>query len=236
MGRIFLIEDDLDQCDLLAYSLKKSGHQIQVSQTGKEALENVCLFNPDVVILDVMLPDTTGFELCKRIKQLTCAPVLLFSALRISEEDRIKGLTGGAQDYLTKSHSHRELLARVQNLLMMQPTQTVISMPFGSKLLQIFLVQQRVLWNDQDINLTATEFKLLVTLAKAPGKLVSYKDIVSAIWGIPATNSTMVKSCFSRLRSKFKQCDPNSKLFRTINRQGYILVAPGPKLPVTSIL
>jgi DNA-binding response OmpR family regulator len=225
MGRIFVIEDDNDQCDLLAYSLRKSGHQVQASQSGEDALRNVASFNPDAIIMDVMLPDTTGFELCKCMKFLTSAPVILFSAVRITEEDRIRGLTGGAQDYLTKSHSHRELLARVQNLLQSrQAAHTVISILFRGAVLQILLLEQRVLWNNKEVFLTATEFKMLVVLAKAPGVLVSYKDISQAVWGIPASDSTMVKSCFSRMRSKFNQDDASSKLFGTVSRQGYILM------------
>ena len=83
MGRVFVVEDDTDQVDLLAFSLRRSGHQIRVVQTGSEALAQVCEFDPEVVIMDVMLPDTTGFELCKRFKHITDAPILLFSAVRV---------------------------------------------------------------------------------------------------------------------------------------------------------
>ncbi|HEY9682968.1 MAG TPA: response regulator transcription factor [Oculatellaceae cyanobacterium] len=225
MGRVFVVEDDLDQSDLLIFSLRKSGHVTRVCQTGKEAISELCRFDPQAVIMDVMLPDTTGFDLCRCFKKLTTAPIILFSAVRISEEDRIKGLTGGALDYLTKSYSHRELLARLQNLLAIHATESIVRICVGSKLLKIDLLEQKAMLEEIEVPLTLTEFKLLSLLAKSPDKLVSYQEIARSIWGIPSTNSLVIKSCFSRLKSKLLSLGLCRTSFRTINRQGYVLLS-----------
>lgn len=222
MGRVLVIEDEQDQCELLEFSLRRSGHQVKAVQTGTDAIGKVSEFNPEVIIMDVMLPDTNGFDLCKTIKNHTRAPVILFSAVRVSEEDRVRGLTQGAQDYLTKSHSHRELLARVQNLLAVKPEATVITTNSGNQALHIYLAEQRVIWGVQELHLTATEFRLLVLLARHQGKVVSYKDMGLALWNTPMSDSTLIKSSFSRLKAKFKPAN-GEVIFRTVNRQGYAL-------------
>lgn len=229
MSRILLIEDDVDQAEVLGFSLRKDKHSVRTAHTGREGLGQIRIFVPELIILDVLLPDLTGFELLPALKRESSAPILLLSAARCSEEDRAFGLALGAQDYLTKSHSHRELLARVKNLLELQANSKTITLSVAGAELKILADLQKLEWDGAWIRLTSTEFKILLQLARAGGMPVTYAELGTAIWGDPLMDASAIKSHVSRLRTKLinKNKDCGDKLIRNRHGLGYSLNMPG---------
>src|SRR5579864_1702576 len=168
MKKIALIEDDNDLYNLVQYNLDKEGFQVVGSQTGKGALDLCRREQPDLVILDIMLPDSDGLEICKGIRantDLANTPVIFLTA-RASETDRIVGLELGANDYIVKPFFIRELIARIKIHFRGQPPATKI---LRSGDLELDRARCRVHLNGTEITLTATEFRLLEFLMSRPG-------------------------------------------------------------------
>ncbi len=223
MSRILLVEDDRDQAEVLGFSLRKDRHAVHMAYTGNEGLRTVATFRPEIIILDVLLPDLTGFELLPFLRKETAVPILLLSAARCSEDDRAAGLALGAQDYLAKSHSHRELLVRVRNLLDLQANTNIIHLAIGARQLTIFADRQKVEWDGEQVRLTATEFKILLQLVRGKGATISYCELGEAIWEDPLTDASTIKSHVSRLRAKFMDKEGGSDLIRNRHALGYAL-------------
>src|SRR5438067_11866449 len=163
MKKIVLIEDDADLFALIKYNLEKEGFGFAGSQTGKGAIELCRRERPDLVILDIMLPDSDGLEICKGLRnhsELANVPIIFLTA-RVSETDRILGLELGANDYIVKPFFVRELVARVKNQLR---TQTVPTRSIRAGALELDRGSCSVLLNGHEVGLTATGFRLLVFL------------------------------------------------------------------------
>ncbi len=224
---ILVVEDEEDQADLLRYSLQKSGYSVDIVGTGGDALSYLDENSPRLVLLDVLLPDTTGFKLLKEIRARTVAPVFMLSACYCSETDRVNGLLLGAQDYLGKSHSHKELLARIRNLLA-RTTQETDTCTFGggSQKLSVDLENMCIKWGLQTALLTPIELKLLRRLLKKRGQAVSYRELAVAAWGNEVTvNSMSLKAHITRLRSKLEKLVQKDGVIRSQRKQGYKLLA-----------
>src|SRR5580693_2124049 len=172
MKKIVLIEDDSDLFALLKYNLEKEGFGVAGSQTGKGAIELCRRERPDLLILDIMLPDSDGLEICKGLRnnsELANVPIIFLTA-RVSETDRILGLELGANDYIVKPFFIRELVARVKNQLR---TQTVPSRSIRAGALELDRASCRVLLKGNEVALTATEFRLLDFLMSRPGVVIA---------------------------------------------------------------
>ncbi len=228
MKDILLVEDDVDQADVLRYSLQKCGYSVIIAYTGKDALTQVEKKDLSLIILDVVLPDITGFDLLSKVRQRTHIPILLVSASMCSEENRVTGLSLGAQDYLSKSCSHRELLCRVKNLLAPQVQNghdESHCYMIGERKVCIDLENQTVEWGSIKIQLTPVEFKLLVQLLKNRGKPVSYGDLSKYIWDSPVTmDSSSIKVHITRLRAKIEKLSQRQGVIRAIRGQGYVFI------------
>jgi DNA-binding response OmpR family regulator len=198
MQTVLIIEDDDDQADLLAYSLRKNGFATRRTATGAEGIEAARRDTPDLVLLDVRLPDLDGFEVCRRILQTTSVAVMLLSACQHSEEDRVRGLTIGAKDYLAKSHSHTELLMRIKQLL--EGCQENAFCRIAGDCLRV--CSCRIYRHGVPLELTGTEFKFLVCLVNAYPAAVSYRDLSTEIWTNAVIDRERLKVHASRLRSK----------------------------------
>lgn len=198
MQTVLIIEDDDDQADLLSYSLRKNGFATRRSATGAEGIEAARRDTPDLVLLDVRLPDLDGFEVCRRILQTTNVIIMLLSACQHSEEDRIRGLSIGAKDYLAKSHSHTELLIRIKQLL--DGCQENSFARIAGECLRINSFQ--VYRHGEPLELTRTEYKFLVSLINAYPASVSYKDLSTELWTNAVIDRERLKVHASRLRAK----------------------------------
>jgi two-component system phosphate regulon response regulator PhoB len=219
--KIVIIEDERDLAELLAFNLEKEGWQTIIALDGKSGLERVTSELPDIVILDLMLPEMTGTEVCKLLrKQESTAgiPIIMVTA-KGEEIDRVVGFEVGADDYLVKPFSSRELLLRIKAILRRSnPDEKVEkSLVLGS--LTIDPSRHRVAVLDEEIILTSTEFKLLSTLAERPGRVQSRERLLQDVWGYSSDADTRtVDTHITRLRSKLGEA---GDMIMTVRGFGY---------------
>ncbi|MDZ7639864.1 MAG: response regulator transcription factor [Bryobacterales bacterium] len=221
MRKIALIEDDADLYSLLKYNLEKEGFQMVGSQTGKDAIELFRRERPDLVILDIMLPDSDGLEICKRLRnvpELAHLPVIFLTA-RASETDRILGLELGANDYIVKPFFIRELIARIKIQFRSQNNPTRV-LKAGS--LELDRNSCRVQLNGETLALTATEFRLLEFLMSRPSVVFSREQLLDAVWGHDrAVTDRTVDVYVLRLRQKVERDPASPLLIRSVRGFGY---------------
>jgi DNA-binding response OmpR family regulator len=220
MKKIALIEDDTDLYNLVQYNLDKEGFQVVGSQTGKGALDLCRREHPDLVILDIMLPDSDGLEICKGIRantELANTPVIFLTA-RASETDRIVGLELGANDYIVKPFFVRELIARVKiHFRGDKPVNKVLR----SGDLELDRTRCIVRHGNEELTLTATEFRLLEFLMSRPGVVFSREQLLDAVWGHDrAVTDRTVDVYVLRLRQKIEQED-GPAFIRSVRGFGY---------------
>ena len=222
MKHIFLIEDDSDLYALLKYNLEKEGFAMVGSQTGKGALDLCRRERPDLILLDIMLPDSDGLDICKGIRshaELAHIPIIFLTA-RASETDRIVGLELGANDYIVKPFFVRELIARIK--IQFRGSQAGSPKALKSGPLELDRSGCRVKLNDGEISLTATEFRLLEFLMSRPGVVFSREQLLDGVWGHDrAVTDRTVDVYILRLRQKI-EIDPNGPAFiRSVRGFGY---------------
>src|SRR5665213_2178326 len=220
MKKIALIEDDTDLYNLVQYNLDKEGFQVVGSQTGKGALDLCRREHPDLVILDIMLPDSDGLEICKGIRantDLANTPVIFLTA-RASETDRIVGLELGANDYIVKPFFIRELIARIKIHFRGQAPATKV-MRAGE--LELDRSRCHVALSGREVILTATEFRLLEFLMSRPGVVFSREQLLDAVWGHDrAVTDRTVDVYVLRLRQKIEQ-EGGPAFIRSVRGFGY---------------
>jgi two-component system phosphate regulon response regulator PhoB len=225
MARILVIEDEQDLGMLLEYNLKADGHEAEVVRTGAAGVARVKTFKPDLVLLDLMLPDIAGSEVARLLREGESRrlPIIMVTA-RGEESDRVKGLELGADDYVTKPFSVKELLLRIKAVLRRQgdappPDARVVSA--GDIVLDTERHEVRV--KGENVVLTALEFRLLKTFLERPGRVQTRETLLSDVWGIDADITTRtVDTHIKRLREKL---GPAGDIIETIRGVGYKLVA-----------
>src|SRR6202142_878573 len=229
MKKLLLIEDDTDLFALLKYNLEKEGFSLTGSQTGKGAVDLCRRVRPDLILLDIMLPDSDGLDICKGIRndmELAQTPVIFLTA-RASETDRIVGLELGANDYIVKPFFVRELIARIKIHFRGQPP---VSKLLKSGDLELDRARCRVHLSGQEISLTATEFRLLEFLMSRPGVVFSREQLLDAVWGHDrAVTDRTVDVYILRLRQKI-EAEGGVAFIRSVRGFGYSFNAETPAL------
>jgi len=219
--KIALIEDDADLLALLKYNLEKEGYQFVGLQTGKGAVELCRRERPDLLILDIMLPDSDGLDICKSIRnnpEVAHIPIIFLTA-RASETDRIVGLELGANDYLVKPFSVGELLARIRVQFRLQAAPARILKAAG---LELDPLRCAVRLRGNLLPLTATEFRLLEFLMSRPGVVFSRGQLLDSVWGHGrAVTDRTVDVYILRLRQKLEADPANPTLIRSVRGFGY---------------
>ncbi|MCU7906797.1 MAG: response regulator transcription factor [Candidatus Thiodiazotropha sp. (ex Epidulcina cf. delphinae)] len=222
MPRILLIDDDQALAAPLKEYFDRYDLALESAILPSQGLERIRLSPPDLVILDIMLPEMDGFEVCRTIRKNSELPILMLTA-RGEVMDRVVGLELGADDYLAKPFEPRELVARVQNILKRSSMQTPQEQRITVGELQLDLVQQHASVGDRTLNLTTLEYRLLLLMAGHPGRPFSRDEILSDIKGIEADLYTRsVDILVSRLRHKLKPLD----YIKTVWGTGYRLIGP----------
>ncbi|MHB8620880.1 MAG: response regulator [Chloroflexota bacterium] len=204
---ILVVDDDPDIVDIISYSLRKDGHKVITGHDGQEALELARKHHPDLVILDVMMPKQNGFEVCRRLRQESALPVILLTA-KGEENDKVWGLDLGADDYMTKPFSHKELLARVRAVARRARTAGVREdhgvVEVGP--LRMDLDQHEVRLSEQTVDLTPKEYELLRCLMLNAGKVVTHDVLLNFAWGSNFDGDTeMLKVHIRHLREKIER-------------------------------
>jgi len=221
MKKIAVIEDDADLFALLKYNLEKEGFTVVGSQTGKGAIDLCRRERPDLILLDIMLPDSDGLDICKGIRmqpELAAVPVIFLTA-RASETDRIVGLELGANDYIVKPFFIRELIARIKIQFRGHQSATRV---LKAGTLELDRTSCRVRLGNETLSLTATEFRLLEFLMSRPGVVFSREQLLDAVWGHDrAVTDRTVDVYILRLRQKIEADPANPLLIRSVRGFGY---------------
>jgi two-component system phosphate regulon response regulator PhoB len=217
MKTILVIEDEKDLAELISFNLTKEGYRVITALDGTSGLESARSNNPDLIILDLMLPGINGFEICKILKvneKTARIPVVMLTA-KGEEIDRVVGFEVGADDYMVKPFSNRELTLRIKAVL-----RRVEPAPHPEKILRIGRItidpiRHLVSVEGEEIVLTTTEFKLLVNLAERPGRLQSRDVLLKNVWGYNYIGDTRtVDTHITRLRTKLGKAGDSIKTIR----------------------
>jgi two-component system phosphate regulon response regulator PhoB len=220
MARVLVVEDEADLREVLSYNLTQAGHHVRVVGSGKEALSAIKAERPDLVLLDLMLPDMSGVDVCRTVKQepATREVRVVMVTAKGEEIDRVVGFELGADDYVVKPFSVRELLLRVQAVL--RRTESVPpAAVFEVGTLKVDRGAHRAWIAGEEVALTALEFKLLVTLWDRRGRVQTRDRLLSDVWGIDAEiTSRTVDTHVKRLREKL---GPIGEMIETVRGVGY---------------
>ena len=225
MKRILIIEDDPDIVELVRYNLSKEGYQVAAVGDGVAGLEKIRKSQPDLLVLDLMLPKLSGMEVCKEIRRdqaLKQLPILMLTA-RGEEMDRVIGLEVGADDYVTKPFSPRELVARIRALLRRTEPIGTEDRPLQVGNLHIDPGSYRVVRDGEPISLTALEFRLLYFLASKPNRVFTRDQLLDRVWGTERfVTPRSVDVYVRRLREKIEADPENPVYLKTLRGAGYL--------------
>ena len=229
--KILIIEDEEGIIHLLNLYLKDAGYDVVIAKDGADGLALHARTHPDLVILDIMLPTLDGFEVCRRIRSWSKTPILMLTA-RGDEEDRIQGLDLGADDYLVKPFSPRELVSRVRAILRRVDNQAEAQAPSDFQIsttrsvlkfpdLTIDLLARRVEVNNIEVTLTPTEFDLLALMAQSPDRVYTREILMNKIWGYDYYgDGHIIDVHISALRKKI-EANSEYRYIKTVWRVGY---------------
>jgi DNA-binding response OmpR family regulator len=226
-ARILVVDDEPPIVDLLVYNLRRANYEVVIARNGEEALVKARLEQPDLIILDLMLPRLDGLEVCRALQRERDVPIIMLTA-RDTEVDRVVGLELGADDYVVKPFSVRELMARVKNVLRRaapRPAAEVVDAVRAGGL-TVDAARHEARWLDTELELTALEFDLLDTLARHAGQVLSREQLLAQVWGYDYYGDLrVVDAAVKRLRAKLRLAAPEAELITTVRSVGYKLTA-----------
>jgi DNA-binding response OmpR family regulator len=226
-GRILIVEDDLTVAEVVVDYLRHAGLEPRHALDGQSALEVAATWQPDLVVLDLMLPGVGGLEVCRQLREgrdpQAPLPVIMLTALG-EESDRVRGLEGGADDYVTKPFSPRELTLRVQAVLRRAHagnTAAVVAQPVRSGRLEVDLAARRVRSDGGELDMTVREFDLLAFLVCHPGRAFSRTELLEQVWGWSFGDLSIITVYVRRLRDKVEQDPASPTQLQTVWGVGY---------------
>ncbi len=223
-SKILIVEDEMPIADILEYNLGKEGYEVRAVYTGDDAVSTAKEFLPDLILLDIMLPGIDGFSVCRQVRQHMDCPIIMLTA-KDAEIDKVLGLELGADDYVTKPFSTRELLARIKAQLRgrtLGAREKQAASPAGESSLEIdrdfFTVKRR----GKVVDLTQREFELLDFLAGNPGKIFSREELLKKVWGYDYFGDVRtVDVTIRRLRVKIEETPGNPQYILSRRGLGY---------------
>ena len=224
LANVLLVEDEKSIVTLIKYNLEKEGFKVFCAETGEDALKIIKEKIPDLVILDWMLPDLPGVEVCRQIKKdkkLKNIPILILTA-KGEPDDKIKGLEVGADDYVTKPFNNKELLLRIKSLIKRSKPSLLEDLAIF-KDLKINRMTRKVFREDKEIKLGPTEYKLLDFLIKSPQRVYSREQLLNNVWGENINVETRTVDVHIRRLRKAINIDKKCDLIRTVRSSGYSL-------------
>jgi DNA-binding response OmpR family regulator len=221
-SRVLVVDDDPDIRGLLGELLRRAGHEVVEAENGRAGLRAFHAGSPDLVLLDVSMPELDGWQTLERIRDLSDVPVLMLTA-RGDELERVRGLQAGADDYVVKPFGRQELLARVQAILRRssaRPAET--SESYGDARVEIDFGQRAVRYGGRDVALTPLEFKLLAAFVRHPRQVLSRDQLLDQVWGDAyGVSGDQVKLYVGYLRRKLDPESPQSVPIETVRGFGY---------------
>jgi two-component system alkaline phosphatase synthesis response regulator PhoP len=220
---VIIVEDDEDIADSIRYNLDREGFRVRVAVTGEDALSLILNGPPSLILLDLNLPGMNGFEICRRLRgepSTATIPILMLTA-RADETDKVLGLNMGADDYITKPFSMRELVARVNAALRRSEGSRIDRPVFDNGSLRIDPSTFRVRYQERDVRMTRKEFALLSELARNQGRVLTRETLLDRVWGMNYFGDSRTLDVHIR-RLRLKLGDPT--LIETVTGIGYRLV------------
>ena len=222
--KVLIIDDDAGFLYLASLLFKKAGATVFTARDGLEGISKLFTHQPDLTILDVTMPGLNGFEVCKRIRQISDTPIIMLTALN-DEQDMLRGLKAGADDFLSKPFNPEILLARARTVLRRtdhRQSQTD-TFNYDDGHLSIDMERRHVLLNDKRIKLTPIEFRLLTYLVRNPRKVLTFEQILANVWGNEYRgNLDYVHVYISHLRNKIEEHPKSPRYILTVHGIGYI--------------
>ena len=219
---ILVVDDEIEILRALQRSLTAHGFEVFTASTGEDALDEVARHRPDLMILDLGLPDISGLEVCKRVREQSNLPIIVLS-VKDTERDKVLALDLGADDYVSKPFGMNEVLARIRVALRHAAQVESGTEPiFTAGLLRVDFAQRLVQVNDQEVKLTPTEYDLLKALIKNKGKIMTRHMLLSQVWGTGyGTESHYLHVYIGQLRRKIEPDPAHSRFILTISGVGY---------------
>ncbi len=231
-AHILVVDDDPNVAEVLGRYLEREGYVVETSGDGADALARALADLPDLVVLDLMLPGIDGLEVCRRLRAVAPIPVIMLTA-RGEESDRILGLELGADDYVAKPFSPREVVARVRAVLRRASATTDTSLPRGGQLesddLRVDVAAHQVWRASEAVVLTAREFDLLVFLMRRPGQVFRREELLEHVWGYTYGDTSTVTVHVRRLREKIEVDPSQPRRLSTVWGVGYRFEHPTSK-------
>ena len=223
---VLVIEDEYDTVFLLKQILRMAGYDVLGATNGNEAIIKCQDIKPDLVLLDLMMPQMDGWQTYQHLREITDVPVMIVSAI-YDKNDVVRALRMGMDDYITKPFVNAEVVARVQAVLRRaRPTKNLDRMVFPNPGLVIDFSTQEVILNNKHIQLTGKEFAILAILARKAPDVVHYRSIAESVWGKDTTQvRNRIKYLVYLLRQKLEHASGNAELIQNIDRLGYKLQA-----------
>ena len=236
--KVLVVEDEIDLSNSLAYALRAHGYDAMVADCGVAAMQALDSFRPDLILLDLMLPDMSGLEICRKVRGTAGEqqPAVIILSARVQEIDRVVGFEVGADDYVTKPFSVRELILRIEARLRMRASageaaaeRAAAPAPkssgsFTLRNLRVDEAAHRAFVDDKEIHLSALEMRLLLYLFRAPGHMRNRRELLTEVWGYhPEVASRTVDTHIKRLRDKLGTA---ADLLNTVRGVGFRLAAP----------
>ena len=223
--RILIVDDEPAVTDLLAYNLRKAHYEVLVAADGRDALQLAREASPNLILLDLMLPEVDGLDVCRELRKTSSVPIIMITALG-EETDRVVGLELGADDYVTKPFSVRELMARIKAVLRRGQSGDKESAPatllYGPDGMQMDLEGRTVILGDIILNLTRLEFDLLYHLLSNAGRVLTRERLLEQAWGYDFAGDTRaVDSAVKRLRAKLRTVSTNADAIEAVRGVGY---------------
>jgi len=217
---VLVVDDDADVRTLVCELLARAGYTVSQAPGGREALRLLYDERPDLIVLDVSMPELDGWATLERIRELSSVPVVMLSALG-AELEKVRALRGGADDYVTKPFGRQELLARVESVLRRSPSREVRA-AYADELLEVDFSQRRVRANGIDVELTPLEFRLLTAFVDHPGQLLEHDQLLQLAWGGERGSSRdQVKLYVGYLRRKLGAAGVSPDVIESVRGYGY---------------
>ncbi len=233
MSKILIVDDEPPIIDVLAYNLKQASHEVIIARDGEQAVTLAKREQPDLIILDLMLPKLDGLEVYRIVRRDSDVPVIMLTA-RDSEIDRVVGLELGAEDYVVKPFSVRELMVRVKNVLRRStphPIDTATPDRLHIDALTLDIARHEARWSDTLLELTALEFAMLHTLARHTDQVLSREQLLELVWGYDYHDDLrVVDAVIKRLRAKLRDAAPDVEVIVTVRGVGYKLASQPEKI------
>ncbi len=226
MTKVLIVEDEISFSDALAYLLKKESFEVEVAVNGKEAIDIFNSFKPDLILLDLMIPEVSGTEVCRVIRSTSQVPIIMLTA-KDSEIDKVVGLELGADDYVTKPYSSRELLARIKAVMRRNSAESHPAED-GQELIvgpiRMDLDKHQITVNSIAVSFPLKEFELLEYLMRNSGRVLTRSQLIDRVWGNDYYGDTKTLDVhIKRLRAKIEADPANPTLIHTIRGLGYKL-------------